>query len=50
MKQKISITVEENIITKIDDEVKKGIFRNKSHFIEFAINKFLVEENKNVIG
>ena len=44
MKKKLSINIEEKTITKLDTFVEEGCFRNKSHLIEFAINKFL--ENK----
>jgi Arc/MetJ-type ribon-helix-helix transcriptional regulator len=41
MKKKLSISIEEKTITKIDDFIEDGAFRNKSHLIEFALNKFL---------
>jgi Arc/MetJ-type ribon-helix-helix transcriptional regulator len=46
MKQKLSISVEENVIALLDRMMEDGRFRNKSHIVEFAINK-LVEENEN---
>jgi len=48
MKKKLSINIEEKTITKLDTFVEEGCFRNKSHLIEFAINKFL-ENKKNVL-
>jgi len=45
MKKKISISIDENSIEKIEDLVETGNFRNKSHVIEFALNKF-IEERK----
>ena len=41
MKKKISISVEEKTISKLDSYLKEGTFRNKSHLIELAINKFV---------
>jgi Arc/MetJ-type ribon-helix-helix transcriptional regulator len=43
MKQKVSITIESETIDKIEDIVDSGLFRNKSHFLEFASNKLLKE-------
>lgn len=41
MKKNLSISVEEETIDKLDDYVSEGTFRNKSHVIEFALNKFM---------
>lgn len=46
MKQKLSITIEEDIINTIENRVNSGLFRNKSHFIEYAINQFLRSQNE----
>ncbi len=46
MKKKLSITVDENKVEKIELAVASGMFRNKSHFIEFTIDKFLSEGEK----
>ncbi len=52
MKQKLSITIEEDKIRIIEEMLKEGIFRNKSHILEYSLDKFLkeniklVEENK----
>ncbi|MFC1691214.1 hypothetical protein ACFL0W_03450 [Nanoarchaeota archaeon] len=45
MKHKTSVALEEDTIISIRELVRKGIFRNKSHAIEFSIKK-LIEENK----
>jgi Arc/MetJ-type ribon-helix-helix transcriptional regulator len=47
MKQKLSITVEEDIIQRIEGCVSEGSFRNKSHVVEFALNR-LLREKENV--
>ncbi|HJO15161.1 MAG TPA: ribbon-helix-helix domain-containing protein [Candidatus Pacearchaeota archaeon] len=41
MKKKMSISVEEKTIDRLENFVIEGTFRNKSHFIEFAIDKLL---------
>jgi len=45
MKQKISITIDEQTVLDILKTLVSGRFRNKSHFIEYAVKKFLEEEN-----
>ena len=47
MKQKLSITIDEETIRYLEETVKTGRFRNKSHAVEFSLNKFLMEELKN---
>lgn len=44
MKQKLSITMEEDTVKLIDEILKEGRFRNKSHLIEYSLNRFLKEE------
>jgi Arc/MetJ-type ribon-helix-helix transcriptional regulator len=44
MKHQISITVEEETLLKAKDKLREGLFRNKSHLIDYALKKFL-EEN-----
>jgi|TARA_B100002003_G_C13748825_1_gene373022 Arc/MetJ-type ribon-helix-helix transcriptional regulator len=47
MKRKLSISVEAKTIDRLETFVDRGIFRNKSHFVEFAIDKFLeIKENE----
>ncbi len=41
MKQKLSITVDEELIKLIENTLKDGLFRNKSHVIEYAVNQWL---------
>ena len=43
MKQKISVTIDEKTIKLIEETVKEGTFRNKSHVVEFSLNKILKE-------
>ena len=44
MKKKISVSIDEETIDQLKDYVDKGTFRNKSHLIEFALNKFIKRE------
>ncbi|MBI2106300.1 hypothetical protein HYT56_05710 [Candidatus Woesearchaeota archaeon] len=47
MKKKLSISIEEEKIMLLEKLVKNGRFRNKSHLIEYSIDKFLKgEENE----
>ena len=46
MKQKLSITLDEKTIKMVEEALKEGLFRNKSHIVEFSLNKTL-KENKN---
>ncbi len=45
MKQKISVSVEEKTIKLVEQIIKTGIFRNKSHAVEFSLNKIIKEKN-----
>lgn len=44
MKKKLSIRREGKNIDSLDAYVKEGSLRNKSHLIEFAVNKLLKEK------
>ena len=46
MKAKISVTIEEKLVERIDKHVKTQKFRNRSHAVEFALMKFLESEEK----
>ncbi len=43
MKIKVSVSMEEDTLKEVEQRVKDGIFRNKSHFIELATQKMLME-------
>jgi metal-responsive CopG/Arc/MetJ family transcriptional regulator len=45
MKSKISITIEEELLSQLDRLLKDGLFRNKSHIIEYSVKKFIREKN-----
>ena len=44
MKHKISITVEEDTILRIQEAMRSKTFRNKSHFFEMAAHELLKKE------
>lgn len=41
MKQKISVTIDEEKVSRLDEVLAEGNFRNKSHIVEYSITKFL---------
>jgi Arc/MetJ-type ribon-helix-helix transcriptional regulator len=43
MKQKLSITIEEDTIKLLEKLLKEGKYRSKSHIMEYSLNKFLKE-------
>lgn len=47
MKQKMCISIDEEKIKLIEKMLGDGRFRNKSHVIEYSLNKFLEMEVKN---
>ncbi len=48
MKYKISISVDEETLNKVDLGVLRRKFRNRSHAFEYALTRILkMEENKN---
>lgn len=44
MKHKLSITMEQEIILRMNNLMRDGTFRNKSHMIEFAVRKLLEDK------
>jgi len=47
MKQKLSISIDEEKIELIENLLKEGLFRSKSHVLEYSLNKFLKERKEN---
>ncbi len=41
MKQKVSISIDGKTIKDIEAKVAEGLFRNKSHLIEYAVKSYL---------
>lgn len=46
MKQKLSVTIDQEKVKRIEKLLEEGLFRNKSHILEFALTKFLEEKNE----
>ena len=46
MKRKISVSLDEMTIEKLEEFILDESFRNKSHLIEFALKKFMNEAKK----
>lgn len=47
MKQKISVSIGEEILDILDEAVKEGSFRNRSHAFEYSLKKQLEAKNEN---
>ena len=45
MKLKLSVSLDEDTVRQVEERIlhERGIFRNKSHFIEWATRKMLEE-------
>jgi len=43
MKQKLSITIDEEKVRAIEALLQEGKFRSKSHVLEYSLNQFLKE-------
>jgi Arc/MetJ-type ribon-helix-helix transcriptional regulator len=46
MKAKMSVTVEQNLVQWIDEQVETQRFRNRSHAVEVALRTFIQNEKK----
>jgi len=45
MKHKLSISIDKETLEKLNEVLVSGKFRNKSHAVEYAVNRLLKEEN-----
>ncbi len=43
MKEKLTITVESEVVEQIESRLKDGLFRNKSHVVEYALRRFFAK-------
>ena len=48
MKQKLSVTLDEELIGKMAGNLSTGKFRNKSHLVEYAVKKLLAEQHQSM--
>lgn len=46
MKVKTSVALRQETLISMRELIRKGQFRNKSHVMEFAVEKLLREENE----
>lgn len=44
MKHKLSISIDRETLEKLEGVLVSGKFRNKSHIVEYAVNRLLKEE------
>jgi len=44
MKKKLSISIDSELIGKLDKKLAEGFFRNKSHIVEFALNRLIAND------
>jgi len=44
MKERLSVTVDKDVLKQLENHLNKRIFRNKSHIVELALNKWLEEQ------
>ena len=47
MRNKISVTIDEETLKKVEEMVESKIFRNRSHFFEVAAEKFVKNKEDN---
>lgn len=45
MKRKLSISIDEKNISLMDEAMKEGLFRSRSHVLKYALSKLLEEKN-----
>ncbi len=43
-KIKTSVSIDEDLLQKLQEKVDEGIFRSKSHGLEYAFKKYLSEK------
>jgi len=43
MKEKVSVSLDRETVKSVDKSLADGRFRNRSHFIEYAVKKTLGE-------
>ncbi len=44
MKERLSVTIDKELIMTIDEVLNDETFRNKSHLVEIALKKYLKEK------
>ncbi len=46
MKQKISITIDKEVLDLVENAISSGKFRNRSHVLEYSVKKLIANEKK----
>jgi metal-responsive CopG/Arc/MetJ family transcriptional regulator len=46
MKQKLSVSIEQEILENLDVIMRDTTYRNKSHFVEVAMKKLMTENRE----
>ena len=46
MKHKTSVALDEETLARMRELIRSGLFRNKSHVMEYAVKKLLVEKER----
>jgi metal-responsive CopG/Arc/MetJ family transcriptional regulator len=46
MRKNINITLEEELISKIDTDVKNDTFRSRSHALQKIVREYYLQENQ----
>ncbi len=46
LRTKLSITIDTELIKWVDEQIKKRIFRSRSHALEYALAKLIEEKSK----
>jgi Arc/MetJ-type ribon-helix-helix transcriptional regulator len=44
MKHKVSISLDEETIVKVREQIRTGKFRNRSHAVEYALRRLIEDE------
>ena len=46
MKERITVTIDKELLRWLDNRIREKIFANRSHGLEFLIKRAMEEENK----
>jgi metal-responsive CopG/Arc/MetJ family transcriptional regulator len=44
MRKNINITLDENLVKQIDEDISKDVFRSRSHAIQKMVRKFYMQQ------
>jgi len=49
MKQKVSVSMDKELLPKLKKIVEKGKFRNTSHIVEYAVKKLIENDEDHLV-